>query len=98
MIRIENDSDWTYLDLRVNPYDEEMNYGDLGPGEVSDYKPFEIAYRYAQIQVRIDDAEYVLQPIDYVGETPLKNGKYTYIIGISDLNNPYGLTLEFSED
>jgi hypothetical protein len=88
----------TFNQVRINPFDSETLFGDLGPGEISDYISFELAYRYAQVKLFIEDEEYLLQPIDFVGETPLENGNYTYIIGVSDIQNPFGLTLKLRVD
>ena len=98
LIRIENDSISMFNQVRINPDDNETMFGDLAPGETSAFKPFEKAYRYAQVKLVIEGKEYILQPIDYVGETPLENGKYTYIIGVGDLESPYGLTIDLRED
>lgn len=44
----------------------------------TDYKVFESAYGYAFIELEIGGKTYTIQPIDYVGETPLEDGNYTY--------------------
>ncbi|MDH3648617.1 MAG: hypothetical protein OEQ53_02985 [Saprospiraceae bacterium] len=97
-IRVENDSNLMFHQVRVSPDVSETMFGDLNSGEISIYKPFKIAYRYAQIKVIIEGEEFLLQPIDYVGETPLEEGNYTYIIGVADLNSLYGLTLDLRKD
>ena len=48
------------------------------------YRSFDTAYNYAYIQIFIDDKEFKLQPIDYVGEQPLGIGNFTYLLDISD--------------
>ena len=97
-IRVENNSTMTYNNVRVNPAGNEINFGDLAPGERSAYKQFEMAYRYAYVKLIIEGKEYILQPIDYVGETPLSDGQYTYIIGVADLENQYGLTIDLGQE
>jgi hypothetical protein len=76
----------------------EKAYGPLASGKSSDYMVFEGLYRYAYIRVEVDDMEYILQPIDYVGETPLSSGDYTYRLDISNPSDPWSLTLEFIKE
>lgn len=53
-------------------------------------KIFQKAYRYAFVELEIDGETYTLQPIDYVGDSPLKNGLYTYQIDANDSQEQYG--------
>ena len=81
-IRIKNGSAFNYKDISVYNVD----YGNLNSGEFSEYKTFETTYRYANVGLFIEETEYSFQPYDYVGETPLENGNYTYILTITDGN------------
>ncbi|SVA18393.1 uncharacterized protein METZ01_LOCUS71247, partial [marine metagenome] len=45
-----------------------------------------------------DGEEYIIQPIDYVGEQPLGKGAFTYLIDVSDINNSYGLSIIATRD
>ena len=81
-IRVKNTSDFSYVNLTVSIM-ESNNYGSLGPGKLSEYKTFSEAYRYAYVSLEIEGEALILQPIDYVGETPLKKGKYTYHISMT---------------
>lgn len=97
-IRIENTSSYTYKDVLVK-LSEDRHYGTLAPGEKSAYQTFTTAYRYAYVELKIGDKTYVLQPIDYVGEEELKEGKYTYQISADNGSDQYGrLGLTFKED
>lgn len=55
-------------------------YGDLAPGQSSDYRAVGLAYSYAYVEALAGGVPVKLQPIDYVGETPLEPGNYTYTL------------------
>ena len=98
LIRIENTSKFTYKDIKVK-LDEEREYGNLSSGEKSAYQSFSRAYRYAYVELNINGKRYIIQPIDFVGEEELKEGKYTYQITADESSNEYGrLDLTFKED
>lgn len=98
-IRVKNSSSFQYSDLVVNTGDGEHNYGDLDSNEVSTYASFNSAYSYAYVELKIEDRTFILQPIDYVGETLLASGDYTYDISVSDIEDEYGnLLLTLIED
>ena len=73
-IRLSNSSQVKFKDASFNG----INFGDLKPGKTSDYKIVENAYHYGQVSIVIDEQTYGWQPIDYVGETPLEKGYYTF--------------------
>jgi len=89
-IRLSNVSSYTYQDIRVSTTGGEVSYGDLESGEFTDYKSFEKAYRYGFVELQINGSTYTLQPIDYVGETPLENGYYTYQVSANDSDDRFG--------
>jgi hypothetical protein len=89
-IRLSNVSPYTYQDIRVSSTGDPVSYGDLESGEFTDYKIFEKAYRYGFVELQINGSTYTLQPIDYVGETPLENGYYTYQINANDSDDRFG--------
>ena len=96
LIRIQNTSKFSYQDIKV-AVDEEKFYETLSPGASSAYQRFSKAYRYAYIELKINNKRYVLQPIDYVGEEELKDGKYTYQLNVEDtssLNRQVNLTFK----
>lgn len=81
-IRIKNKSSLDFDAVQVGAAD--MVHSNIAAGSFSDYLEYETAYSYAYIQIAVDDQIYILQPIDYVGETPLGNGFYTYVLNISE--------------
>jgi hypothetical protein len=93
-IRLSNISNFDYKNIIVNTSTGNVAYGDLNSDKVTEYKTFELAYHYAFIELFINDERFAIQPVDYVGETPLKNGNYTYELDI----NGNALTLRFIKD
>lgn len=89
-IRLSNGSKFNFQNITVNTSTGNVNFGNLSPGKNTTYKIFEIAYSYAFIELQIDGKTYTLQPIDYVGETPLEKGNYTYEITANDSQEKYG--------
>ncbi|QMU66505.1 MAG: hypothetical protein GKR88_20920 [Flavobacteriaceae bacterium] len=81
-IRISNISRFNYENIKVNASGETVYFGNLNSNSKSEYKTFDVAYRYVFVEFQIDGETFTLQPIDYVGETPLGNGKYSYEIDI----------------
>lgn len=90
-IRLSNVSQFDFQNIKVNTAssDGNVNFGNLKAGIKTNYKGFEFAYSYAFIELQIDGKTYTLQPIDYVGETPLTDGNYTYQINASDSQDQY---------
>ncbi|MDN3586035.1 hypothetical protein QWY86_05115 [Pedobacter aquatilis] len=82
-IRLSNSSQQTFKNIIVNTGTGEVNFGDLDAEKKTAYKKFTKAYSYAFVKLEIDGKTYTIQPIDYVGETPLKDGRYTYQISVN---------------
>lgn len=98
LIRIENSSKYTYQDIKVAIAEEKL-YETLAPGASSAYQSFSKAYRYAYIELKINNKRYGLQPVDYVGEEELKDGKYTYQLNVEDTSSlSRQLNLTFKKD
>ena len=94
LIRIENVSSKTFSSVYVDTGGSENTYLNILPGGTSKFLSYETAYRYGYIKVIASGKEYVVQPFDYVGETPLEDGRYTYVLGIESEN----LTLTFGKN
>ncbi len=84
-IRLSNISPYKFENIVVN----DVPFGDLDAGATSDYKLFDEIYSYAFIELEIDGETYTLQPIDYVGESPLESGHYTYQLNTNDTGERY---------
>lgn len=86
-IRIENASDVDFDEVSVffpDQPSQPVHYGAIQQGAVSDYQQTTRAYRFAPIEVRVGTQTLVLRPIDYVGETALPAGRFTYVLKVQD--------------
>lgn len=92
-IRVKNASTLEFDEILVES--EEHLYNALSPDAYSEYQEYETAYRYAYIRVSSGEEEFVLQPIDFVGEEILPVGLYTYELSIDQEGR---LTLNFVID
>ncbi len=82
-IRIENASDFAFNNILVKT-SEDHDYGNLNAGELSEYQEHERAFSYAYVELEADGETYVIQPIDFIGETELAGGNYTYILSLDE--------------
>ena len=92
-IRVKNNNDFNYETVTVSGADSP--YENVAAGKTSEYKTFEEAFQYASIVIQAEGQTYVLQPIDFVGETPLGMGFYTYQLTAKDGGT---IQLEFTVD
>lgn len=98
-IRVRNNSDLTFQQVTVITGNREGFFGEIEPRQNSDYVKFDHAFRYASVFLRIDGKPLQLIPNDYTGETPLRDGFYTYRVGLSSANlSDASLTFEFVRD
>ncbi|HLT50427.1 MAG TPA: hypothetical protein VKZ93_00645 [Arenibacter sp.] len=81
-IRIKNESNITYDLVRVGEADK--LHENIAPGAFSGYLEYRTAYSYAYISIDSGDENYLFQITDFVGETPLEHGFYTYALNISE--------------
>lgn len=79
-IRVRNDSTIDFKDVVVGG----KNYGDIKRGATTDYQTWEKAYRYSSVSLLADSKPLKVQPEDYVGESPLGDGHFTYVLTIQD--------------
>ena len=70
---------------------------DLDPGEESLYVEVSKAYRIASAEVVVGQDTARIQVIDYVGESELKPGRYTYIFQLLE-GVPLGMALDFKKE
>jgi len=96
-IRIKNNSHYDFCNVVVDPYSGKINCGKINQGAETCYRAVSEAYRYGFVQLYINDKEFVIQPIDYVGEVPLVAGKYTYLLDVTDYNSGK-ITLTLQKD
>ena len=94
-VRVANNSSLALTRVEVVVLENEVDYGSISAHGVSQYATVETAYRYAYIEVEVGGEVLKIQPIDYVGETPLESGRYTYELNVTVEGH---LTLDFRED
>ncbi len=92
-IRVKNTAPWIFYDCTVNPNGSAYNYGDVRIDSLSAYKTFFKAYRYAPIVLTMNGKIYSIIPIDYISETPLVHGKYTYKLTYSATDDRLNIEL-----
>ena len=80
-VRIKNNSSFVFDEVIVGAAMEP--HLNIAPGSFSNYFVYEEAYRYAYIEITSGEETFVLQPIDFVGETPLPIGFYTYELDVT---------------
>lgn len=94
-IRVSNESSFAFSDVDVVFPQDSVDYGTVAAHGVSEYRRVAQAYSYALIIVQVGGEELRLQPVDYVGETELPAGRYTYALNVTIEGH---LTLEFRHD
>jgi hypothetical protein len=99
-IRIANRSRVAIENVRVQFPSQTEVYGTIPPNGVTDYRVVKKAYRYAPIKAVVSGVPAGFQPIDYVGESELKAGRYTYVLTIHPRATPkyYGLKLKLRKE
>ena len=68
-----NDTGFDFASLRINSF-----VGSLANGACTPYERAEGAvYRYTYVRFVVGQDEFMITPIDYVGETPLDEGRWS---------------------
>ncbi len=94
-VRIRNAGKVEVTDVQVTfPDNQVVEYGTVPPGGASRYAPVGLAYRYALILATADGTQRRWQPIDFMGETALDPGYYSYAISVDGDQ----IDLQFSQD
>jgi hypothetical protein len=83
-IRIRNNSDIDFERVIVEFPSQRESYGPIAKATESDYRNVKTAYSYAFMEVVAGGKQLVIQPIDYVGESVLGPGKFTYVLTIEN--------------
>jgi hypothetical protein len=92
-VRMHNSSQSTLENVRANFSGQEVIYGTLPPGVRSDYRPIRVAYRYALVEAEVNGRKFDFQPQDYMGETPLGPGRFTYRLTTDTSGGTLGIRL-----
>ena len=81
-IRLRNSSAFVLTAVKFQPGEPELEFSRIEPGEATDYVAVDNAYSYGYLEVTVNGARRVIQPIDYVGESYIGDGRFTYVITI----------------
>jgi hypothetical protein len=93
LLRVENGTGWDMKELTVF-VTPRLEVDLLAVGERTGYQEVAQAYRIATVNTRIDNLPHTLQVIDFVGESPLGRGRFTYRLElVGDPGSPLSLTL-----
>jgi hypothetical protein len=96
-VRIKNVSPYDYVNITVG----QEHYENLKAGDVTEYRIFTYAdrntYRYNNVRLSINNIVFEIIPKDYVGEKPLGNGYFAYLIYVEDFENKI-LSIKAVED
>lgn len=97
-LRIKNGTPFNIDSCLVNPgtWNGDHNFGAINIDALSSYAAFDSVYYYGYIKLGMNSKVYLLQPIDYVGETPYEAGHFTYKI-LYDAGSDR-ISIEFKED
>lgn len=96
-LRVENGTPFKIDSCFINPgvWSGRHNYGQININDITDYAGFDSVYHYGYIKVGMNNKTYQLIPIDYVGETPYRQGLFTYKITYTAATDD--IRLEFRE-
>jgi hypothetical protein len=93
-IRIRNSTNHDLQDVTVG----RGHYGSIGRDEVSAYQTWGPALQYARVSLIANGKPMLLQPIDYVGDTVLGPGRFTYILSFRQGSEGDVLDIAFVRD
>ncbi|HEX6133153.1 MAG TPA: hypothetical protein VFZ24_04180 [Longimicrobiales bacterium] len=92
-VRVENTSVVDFDRVVINFPAVDMDYGAVAAGESTGYEAIGQSYRYARVTATVGGNDYTLQPVDYVGERLLPNGRYTYRVSFDPVSLHLGAEL-----
>lgn len=81
-IRLRNSSSFELTNVTFSPGQAELKFDRIRPGEATSYVPVAYAYRYGYLEALVNGSRRVIQPIDYVGESPIGQGRFTFEITV----------------
>ena len=82
LIRLKNASTFELTSVTFAPGTPRLEFPRIAPGATTDYAGVQGAYRYGYLDALVGGERRVIQPIDYVGERVIGEGRFTYVITI----------------
>jgi hypothetical protein len=88
-IRLRNASSFELTSVTFAPGSERVEFDRIAPNTTTDYTTVEHAYSYGYFDALVAGVRRTIQPIDFVGESYIGEGKFTYVITIdAQTKNP----------
>ena len=81
-VRLRNPSEFELTSVTIAPGTPRLEFARKAPGAVTEYQSVEDPYRYGYLDLLVGGERRGLQPVDYVGESVIGEGDFTYVITI----------------
>ena len=92
-IRLRNASAFELTAVTFAPGEASLEYARIAPGETTDYVRVDHAYSYGMLDALIGGQHRRIQPIDFVGESYIGDGRFTYVITVDAATRNPNVTL-----
>ena len=92
-VRVRNASSVTLQNVVVG----KAHYGDLGPGESSQYQTWGPAYPHPRLEFESGGTHFRQIPEDHYGESTLGTGQFTYVLTLA-ASSPEGFSVVVTKD
>lgn len=87
-LRVENGSELDMSGIVVFLPEERLTADELPAGARTPYREVERAFRIATVDGVVEGEPFHLQVIDHVGEEPLGDGRFTYVLEVYAMDPP----------
>ena len=81
-IRLRNASSFELTAVTFAPGEPTLEYARIAPGETTGYVRVDNAYSYGMLDALVGGQHRRIQPIDFVGESYIGEGRFTYVITV----------------
>ena len=92
-VRLRNASSFELTAVTFMPGAAELKFARIAAGEVTGYVAVANAYRDGYLDLLVGGEHRRLQPIDYVGENYIGDGRFTYVITADAVTRTPSVTL-----
>ena len=83
-IRLRNASSFELTSVTFAPGSERVEFDRIGPNATTEYTTVDHAYSYGYFDALVAGVRRTILPIDFVGESYIGEGKFTYQITIDE--------------
>ena len=92
-IRLRNASSFELTAVTFAPGEASLQFARIAAGETTDYVTVDNAYRYGMLDALVGGQHRRIQPIDFVGERYIGDGRFTYVITVDGVTRNPNVTL-----